>query len=133
MLKDDSYNRGFKNGAIRWYYYLTQGLGFMNDFRNLFLGVLGLYIALKIDNPLLIVYMTIPSLIVLALVGYYVVHHVSKVKDWLGVKFGSHYTIKQFDYTKGSYELLKKIHDLHNTKTTKGNIQVQTKGSRHSS
>lgn len=116
---NNEYNHGTKNGLIRWYYYLTQGLNFMNDFRNLFLGVLGLYFALKVDNPLILVYMTLPSLIVLALVGYYVVHHVSKVRDWLAVKFGSHYTIQQFDYTKGSYELLVKIEKLLNEKTQK--------------
>ena len=106
------YLKGAKNRMIRYYFYLSNGLGMLNEFRNLFLGIIAIYIALKFTNVIWMGVMFIPSIIILTVVGYYVVHHISKIKEWLGIKFGSHYGIKNFDYTKGSYELLLEIKEL---------------------
>lgn len=113
MQEDEKpYLIGTKNRMIRYYFYLSNGLNILNEFRNLFLGIVAIYITLKLTNPLWMVAMTIPSLIVLTLIGYFTIHHIAKVKDWLGVKFGSHYGIKSFNYNKGTYELLEEIRDL---------------------
>ncbi len=109
---DGKYLTGFKNRMIRYYYYLQNGLTVLNDFRNLFLGIIGLYLALKLTDYLYLIYMAIPCIIILTVVGYYTVHKVSKVRDWLNVRFGSHYSIMTFDYQKGSYELLEEIKEL---------------------
>lgn len=109
---DNKYLKGGKNRAIRYYFYLNNGLNVLNNFRNLFLGIFALYFALKLDNILWMVAMFIPSVLILTWSGYYSVHHISKINEWLGVKFGSHYGIKNFNYTKGQYELLLEIKEM---------------------
>jgi len=41
-----------------------------------------------------------------------VVHKVSKIKEWLGTKYGSHYAVQNFDYIKAQYEISIEIRDL---------------------
>ena len=106
---DAEYLQGSSNYFIRMYFYLSNGLGIVNEFRNLFLGIFGLYFTLKLENPVIMVFLFIGSVVVLIPVGHYMVHKVSKVKEWLATKFGSHYAIKNFDYTKEQNELLKEI------------------------
>lgn len=112
MEDESKYLIGGKNRMIRYYFYLSNGLGILNEFRNLFLGIIAIYIALKFENVVWMGIMFVPSLVALTVIGYYVVHHVSKIREWLGVKFGSHYGIKNFNYAKGQYELLLEIKDL---------------------
>lgn len=112
MNDDKKYLEGRENWFIRAYFYLTNGLGIVNEFRNLILGIIGIHIALKLESITWMIVMFIVSVVVLTLVGYYVVHKVSKVKDWLSVRFGSHYNIKNFDYNESSNQLLKDIKDL---------------------
>jgi hypothetical protein len=109
---DKEYLPGFYNRVIRYYYYLESGLNILNEFRNLFLGILGLYIALKLTNVMWMIVMAVPSLILLTIVGYFNVHRFSKVKEFLGVRFSSHYAIKSYDYNKEQVLLLREIKDL---------------------
>jgi len=110
MQEDEKpYLLGAKNRMIRYYFYLSNGLAILNEFRNLFLGIVAIYLTLKLTNPFWMVAMTLPSIIILTMTGYFTVHYVSKIKEWLGVKFGSHYGIKSFNYSKGTYELLEEI------------------------
>lgn len=112
LFKDDpKYLEGKENWFIRMYFYCSNGLTILNEFRNLFLGILGLYIALKWDNIWIAISLFIISVIILTIVGYYTVHRISKVREFLGIRFGSHFGKKSFDYTEGSYELLKEIRD----------------------
>ncbi len=106
---DSKYMPGLENRAIRYYFYLNAGLNIVNNFRNLILAILGIYIALHLDAWWLLIAMFIPSVIILTVVGYYVVHRINKVQEWLGVRFSSHYSIKQFNYTQGIYETLQAI------------------------
>lgn len=53
--------------------------------------------------------MFVGAIIILIPTGYYRVHHISKVSEWLNTKYGSHYAIKNFDYVKAQYELLQNI------------------------
>lgn len=113
LFKDDpKYLEGIENWFIRAYYYCSNGLTILNEFRNLFLGILGLYIALKWDNILGAVLLFMVCVIILTIVGYYTVHKVSKVREFLGMRFGSHFGKKSFDYQEASYELLVEIRDL---------------------
>ena len=52
------------------------------------------------------------SIAILIPTGHFMVHKVSKVKEWLTTKFGSHYAIQNFDYVKAQYELLVSIKKL---------------------
>jgi len=106
---DSQYMPGLENRAIRYYFYLNAGLNIVNQFRNLILAILGVYIALHLDAWWLLIAMLLPSVIILTVVGYYVVHRVNKIQEWLGVRFSSHYSIRQFNYQKGIYEKLEEI------------------------
>lgn len=108
-LYDQKYMHGFENKGIRYYYYLNTGLGILNQFRNLFLGIFGLYVVLHLSNPFLLVLMLIPSVVGLTILGYYNVHTMNKVMEWIGIRFSSHYAIRQFNYHQGTYELLDEI------------------------
>lgn len=106
---DAKYLSGAWNKVIRYYYYLEQGLNILNEFRNLFLGILGLYIALHLTNLMWMIIMVVPSLLFLTIAGFYSVHKVSKVREWLTIRFGTHYGLTTFNYQKRQYELLQEI------------------------
>jgi hypothetical protein len=108
-MEEKEYLKGIKNNSIRGYFYLSNGLAILNEFRNLFLVIFAAYFTLKITNPLWIGGMTIIGIVGLTIAGYIVVHHVSKVKEWLSVKYGTHYGIKNYDYVKRQVELLEEI------------------------
>lgn len=110
--EDKQFLHGAHNGGIRYYYYLEHGLNILNEFRNLFLGILAIYIALKLTNPLLMVAMFVPCLLVLTIVGYYNVHKLNKVKEWLGMRYSTYYGIKNFNFQQGQYQMLKEIKEL---------------------
>lgn len=113
MIEDEKkYLEGFVNRLIRYYFYLMRGLDVLNSFRNLFLGIFALYIALKLDNVAYGIIMFAVSCIVLTVCGYYNVHKLSKINEWLGLRFSSHFGIKSFNYAQENNELLKEIRDL---------------------
>ena len=109
QVEDARYLTGAVNRLIRYYFYLNKGLDVVNQFRNLILGIVGVYIALELKNWGWLAGMFSISIPVLIVVGYYSVHRISKVSDWLGTRFGSHYSIRSFDYQRAQYELLKEI------------------------
>ncbi len=113
LFKDDEkYLKGPTNWLIRYYYYLTNGVGILNEFRNLFLGILAVYIALHLSNIWWLVVMLVPSVVILTIVGYYQVHKISKVKDWLQTRFSSYFGMKSVNYIEANYEILVEIRDL---------------------
>lgn len=101
-----------KENLIRLYFYLNNGVGILNNFRNLFLGVFALYFTLKLTSPLLLVIMFIIAIPVLVVCGYYNVHHIAKLSEQLSTKFGTHYGIKQFELIEEQVKLLKEIKKL---------------------
>lgn len=108
---NNEYLAGRQNWLIRMYFYLTNGVGILNEFRNLFLGIFALYFTLKLENPLWLAGMLLVSTPVLIFAGYYNVHKISKVKEWLSMKFGTHYSIKQYELMEKQVELLEEIKD----------------------
>ena len=108
---EKQYFSGATNRIIRYWFYLENGLSIINEFRNLFLGIIAVYITLKLTNPIWMIVMIVPSLIFLTIVGYFMVHKVAKVKEWVAMRFSTHFGIKNFDYTKGNHELLTEIRD----------------------
>lgn len=106
---DEKYFPGTENRLVRYYFYLNQGLNILNQFRNLFLGILGLYLVLKLDNWWILVAMFIPSILALMIAGYYATHRVNKVLEWLGVRFGTHYSLTQFTIQQNILKTLEEI------------------------
>lgn len=115
--EDEKYLTGKHNKAIRIYFYLERGLEILNAFRNLFLGILAIYIALKLTNVLWMIAMFIPCIIILVGVGWYNVHKLSKLKEWLGMRFSTHYGIRSFNYQQRQCELLEEIKEKLNQQT----------------
>ncbi len=111
-MKDEDYLKGFQNFCIRWYFYLENGLGILNNFRNLFLAIFAIYITLKLTNLWWIAFMVVSSLIGLAILGWYAVHKIAKIKEWLTVRYSTYYGIKSFNYTAESYKELVEIKKL---------------------
>lgn len=117
IFKDDpQYLSGNHNRMIRYYYYLERGLEILNNFRNLFLGILGLYIALKLDAWWLMPVFFGVAVLVLTAIGYYNVHKITKIREFLNIRFGTHFGLKTFDYNKAQAELLAEIRDMLRTK-----------------
>lgn len=112
IFKDDAkYLNGPENWIIRYYYYLSNGLVELNGFRNLFLGILTVYITFKLDSYWYAIIIFIVSIIILTVVGYYMTHRVSKVRDWLSVRFSSYFGMKSINYTEESFKLLQSINE----------------------
>jgi len=110
--EDKKYLQGKENRAIRWYFYLENGLNILNDFRNLFLGILAIYIALHLTNPLYMVLMFLPCLILLSIIGWYSVHRLNKMKEWLSMRFSTHYGLKNYNFQEQQVKLLLEIKQL---------------------
>ncbi len=113
IFKDDQkYLKGTENWFIRAYFYCSNGLTIINEFRNLFLGILGLYIALHWNNIWLAIGVFVVSMVLLTLAGYYKVHKVGKVTEFLGIRFSSHFGKKTFDFAEENNKLLREIRDI---------------------
>lgn len=106
---NEDYLKGWRNFFIRAYFYLLNGVNFVSDFRNIGLAIFGLYITLKLENPYDMAFMLLGAILVLTPLGYFMVHKVSRVKEWLTTKYGSHYAIKNFDFVEAQYNTLKRI------------------------
>ncbi len=108
---DALYLPGLENRLTRYYFYLRNGLNVINESRNLILAILGVYIALKWDNWLLLPLMFVVSVLILLVVGFYATHKANKVLEWLGTRFGSHYAIRQYNINQETLDVLKEIRD----------------------
>lgn len=107
-MKED-YLQGKENWLIRMVFYFINGTNFANTFRNIIFGIIGIYAVLKLTNPLWMVAMFLFTIPVLTLLGYYVIHKMNKVNEWLSMRFATHYAIKQFDLNEEQTELLREI------------------------
>ncbi len=109
---DSVFFPGAENRFIRYYFYLNNGLAILNNFRNLFFGVFALYFTFHLTNPYLLAALLVPGILILIAVGYYSIHRMSKVQEWLGMRFATHYGIRSYNYNQGTYEELKEIKEL---------------------
>lgn len=106
---DHVYMPGAENRLIRYYFYLNAGLNILNQFRNLFLGIFAAYFTLKLTNYYLIPLFFLVAVIALTITGYYVVHRVNKVSEWLNTRFSTHFGIKTFDIQQETLKTLQEI------------------------
>ena len=105
----ESYWDGSKNKAIRWYFYSQRGLALFNEFRYLLMLIFGLYVLLKIQNPVWLVVMFLGCVPILVVCGWFQVNHMAKVINWLDVKYGSHWTLKSMEWQERSVKALEEI------------------------
>ncbi len=93
--KEHEYWQGTKNKLIRYYFYMSRGLDLFNNFRYIFMAIFGLYLVLKLKNALWLLAMLGISVPMLMVIGYYSIHHIGKIVDWLNVRFSTHYSLLQ--------------------------------------
>jgi hypothetical protein len=91
--REQEYWHGTKNKLIRYYFYCQRGLDLFNNFRYVIMAIFGIYYTLKLKNPDILLGMFLFSIPLLMFIGYWSVHHVGKVIDWLNVKFSTHYSL----------------------------------------
>lgn len=111
------YYSGRKNLCIRIWFYISKGIGIFNELRNVFFVIIGLYYTLKMNNPLLLVAMFIPSIILLAIVGFIQVHYMGKVIDFLNIQFSTHFGRYGIDLQEKQNKLLQEIKEKINCKS----------------
>ena len=105
----DLYWNGTRNKAIRYFYYSQRGLDLFNQFRYLLMAIFGVYLLLKLSNPLWLLAMFAISFPLLVLAGYYQVHHMSKVIDWLNTEFATYWSRYSFSLSERSVKALESI------------------------
>lgn len=108
-FKDHIHWEGNKNLLIRYYFYINTGLNVFNNFKYLVAGIFGLYLMLHMKNPWLLLIMSGVSVPILFIIGYYSIHHINKVQDWLSVKFGTTYAIYNIELLESIRDELKKL------------------------
>jgi len=91
--KAHEYWNGPKNKLIRYYFYINTGLNVFNNFKYLVGAILAVYWMLHLKNPITLLIMFGVSIPMLGVIGYYSIHHINKVMDWLNVRFGTHYSL----------------------------------------
>lgn len=100
---------GKHNELIRYYYYSQRGLALFNEFRYVFMVIFGIYLALKLSNPLWLVAMFAVSLPLLIGIGWLAVHKISKVVDWLNVEFATHWGRYTYTLQENQNKILQEI------------------------
>ena len=100
---------GSKNKAIRLYFYQQRGLALFNELRYLILAIFGIYVLLKLSNPLWLLIMFVISVPILIFVGWLQVHHMAPVINWLDVTYGSYWTKKSMEWQERQVKALESI------------------------
>lgn len=111
--KDHEYWNGPKNKTIRYWFYINRGMDWVNQFRNLVICIVALYIALKLKNPIWLAAMLGISMPLLGMIGYIQVHYIGKVLDWLNVRFSTHYSLETFKLQQEIRDAVQKMADSH--------------------
>ena len=102
---------GIKKEVVKHYFYVQQGLNMLNLFRNLFY-IIGIgYIALKLNNPFIMVPVFIVSLFLLDCLGWLDVNHMKKIIDYFNIKKATTYGKYGFKLQEKQIELLEEIRD----------------------
>jgi hypothetical protein len=115
-MPEEMYADNRETKGIKLYFYLQKGVSILNEFKNLFMLIFAVYFALKLTSIIWLVVMFLVSLPILVLIGWYVVNHMSKVIEWLSIRHGTHYQIRQFTLVEETVSELKKITKLLETK-----------------
>lgn len=105
---------GSLNRLYRYWFYIKQGNNILNEFRNLFLIIIGTCWTFKEKYPILenlwfVSGVFVASLIILFIVGYLCTHHINKVLDWLGIEFATYWARYTFTLQELQNQLLQDI------------------------
>lgn len=102
---------GLQNKLIRYWFYILKGLDTFNNFKYLIGAIFALYWTLKMNNPLILVGMFCICIPILFIVGYYTVHHIGKVVDWLNVEYSTYWSRKSMEWQERQVKALESIEE----------------------
>jgi hypothetical protein len=88
--------------------------------------IFGLYVLLKLNNPVWFVAMFLLSLPVLILLGWIQVHHLAKVMDWLNIEFSTHWGRYGYELQETQNKILSEINGKLSGLTYKKTIKKET-------
>lgn len=109
MEQDNTYRKGHQ--FVKSYFYIQRGLNLVYDFRYLFMGILAFYYMLKLENIVWFIVMFLASIPVLILLGWFSVHKMAKVLDWLGVEYGTFWSRYSFTLQEKIISELEKLNE----------------------
>lgn len=117
---------GNKNRAIRWYFYSQRGLQLFNEFRYLFMLIFGLYMLMKLQNPLWLLVMFMVSMPALIFTGWLQVHHMAPIINWLDITYGSYWSKKSMEWQEDQVNAVKEIRDavVNPLRSKRGKIKI---------
>ncbi len=109
MDNKHKYWNGIENKLIRYWFYITRGLDLLNQFKYLIGAIFALYWMLKLNNPFVLLFIFLACLPVLFVVGYYSIHKMGKVMDWLNIEFASHWSRYSFELQERQVKAVESI------------------------
>ena len=108
-METDNYRQG--HHFSKAYFYIQRGLEFVNDFKYLVAGVLAFYYVLKLNNFVWFFAMLLASIPILIVLGWFKIHKMAKVLDWLGIEYGTYWGRYQFTLQEKIIEELQKLNE----------------------
>lgn len=108
-LKNKNYWDGNKNKLIRYYFYMSKGLDLFNNFRYIFMAIVGLYYVLHLHQPVFMLLMFLTIIPILIVVGWVSVHHINIVIEWINIKFSTHYAKYSFELSERTVKAMEDI------------------------
>jgi hypothetical protein len=114
---------GTKNKIVRYYFYSQRGLALFNEFRYLFMLLFGIYVLLKLQNPIWLLVMFLTALPLLIGFGWLQVHHMAKIINWLDVEFASYWSRYSFELQERQVKAIEEINHKTPCQTTSASPQ----------
>jgi hypothetical protein len=102
---------GNLNHVFRHWYYIQKGLDIFNMFKYLIAAIIGVYWALHLKNPFILLTIFIICIPVLAFLGWLSVHKMTRVFQYLDMQFSSLWGTYSVKLSESQIDLLKEIRD----------------------
>lgn len=106
-----NYWDGNLNKCYRFWFYLNRGIDMFNQWKYIFALFFGIYFTLHLKNPLWLLAMVCISLPILMFFGYWSVHKMGKVIEWLTIKYSTHYANYQIELFEQIRDELKTLNE----------------------
>ena len=102
---------GWVNKLVRYWFYLLKGLDAINQFKYLLGAIIALCWMYNLKHPIYIITAFVICIPILTLIGYYYVHYVGKVIDFLSIEFSSHWGRYSFELQERMVKAMEKLAD----------------------
>jgi len=103
------YLEGKKNKVIKHYFYVQKGLELVNEFKYVIAGIIAIYFALELENPLLIVLIFITAIPSLMLLGWIWVNFAVKTMEWVNIEYATYWTRYNYSLQEKQLDAINKL------------------------